>query len=257
MTHIFRQRLRDGELLVGTLSTLPAPEIAEVLADLVFDWLFIDTEHGSFDAMEAQALLQAAGSRCPCLVRVPAGQEVWIKKALDIGAAGVIVPQVNSVELAERVVRLCKYPPEGVRGVGIARAHGYGLQFQEYVDTANEAVSVVIQVEHAEALKNVEAIVSVPGIDAVLIGPYDLSASLGKMGEVNDPEVQEAIAHIRKACQAAGVRLGAFGVDAAAVQPFIEQGFTLIAVGTDMLFLIQGAAEALSQIAEAQVGAKT
>lgn len=252
MTNMFRKRLREGELLVGTLATLPAPEISEVLAGLLFDWLFIDTEHGSFGSLEAQALLQAAGSCCPCLVRVPAGQEVWIKKALDIGAAGVIVPQVNSVEQAERVVRLCKYPPEGIRGVGIARAHGYGLQFQEYVDTANEAVSIVIQVEHADALENLDAIVSVPGIDAVLIGPYDLSASLGKMGEVTHPEVQEAIAHIREACLAAGVRLGAFGVDAAAVQPFIEQGFTLIAVGTDMLFLIQGAAEALSQISEAQ-----
>ncbi len=252
MTHMFRQKLRDGELLVGTLSTLPSPEIAEVLAGLLFDWLFIDTEHGSFGALDAQALLQAAGSRCPCLVRVPAGQEVWIKKALDIGAAGVIVPQVNSVEQAERVVRLCKYPPEGTRGVGIARAHGYGLQFQEYVDSANEAVAVVIQIEHADALEDVAAIVSVPGIDAVLIGPYDLSASLGKMGQVTDPKVQDAIAHIRETCLAAGVRLGAFGVDAAAVQPFIDQGFTLIAVGTDMLFLIQGAAEALSQISEAQ-----
>lgn len=252
MSHQFRSRLRDGELLVGTLVTLPAPEIAEVLAGLVFDWLFIDTEHGSFDAVEAQALLQAAGSRCPCLIRVPAGQEVWIKKALDIGAAGVIAPQVNSAEQAERVVRLCKYPPEGIRGVGIARAHGYGLQFQEYVETANEAVSVVIQVEHAAALDNVSAIVSVPGIDAVLVGPYDLSASLGRMGDVTHSEVQDAIAHIRDACQAAGVRLGAFGADAAAVQPFIEQGFSLIAVGTDMLFLIQGAAEALSQISEAQ-----
>lgn len=252
MNHQFRQRLRDGELLVGTLATLPAPEIAEILADLLFDWLFVDTEHGSFGALNAQALLQAAGSRCPCLVRVPAGQDVWIKKALDIGSAGVIVPQVNSVEQAERVVRLCKYPPEGARGVGIARAHGYGLQFQEYVETANEAVAVVIQVEHADALENVGAIVSVPGIDAVLIGPYDLSASLGKMGEVDHPDVLDAISRIRDACLAAGVRLGAFGVDAAAVRPFIEQDFTLIAVGTDMLFLIQGAAEALSQISEAQ-----
>jgi 2-dehydro-3-deoxyglucarate aldolase len=252
MDQTFRQKLRAGNLLVGTLVTGPTPEIAEILADQAFDWLFIDSEHGAFNALEAQALLQAVGSRCPCLIRVPAGEEVWIKKALDIGATGVIVPQVNSVEQAERVVRLCKYPPEGSRGVGIARAHGYGSRFQDYVGTANERVTVVIQVEHANALRDVAQIVGVPGIDAVLIGPYDLSASLGRMGEVAHPEVQDAIALIREACVAAGVRLGAFGVNASAVQPFIAQGFTLIAVGTDMLFLIQGAAEALSETRKAQ-----
>jgi 2-dehydro-3-deoxyglucarate aldolase/4-hydroxy-2-oxoheptanedioate aldolase len=252
MNHQFRPRLTAGELLVGTLVTLPAPAIAEILADLGFDWLFVDTEHGPFDALETQALLQAAGSRYPCLVRVPAGEEVWIKKALDVGATGVIVPQVNSVEEAERVVRLCKYPPEGTRGVGLARTHGYGSRFQEYVAVANQVVTVVIQIEHADALEDVGAIVSVPGIDAVLIGPYDLSASLGRMGQVDHPEVLDAIAQIRAACLAAGVRLGAFGVDAGAVQPFIEQGFSLIAVGTDALFLMQAAREALAAIESAR-----
>jgi 2-dehydro-3-deoxyglucarate aldolase/4-hydroxy-2-oxoheptanedioate aldolase len=251
MNQQFRQRLKDGELLIGTLVTVPAPAIAEILADLTFDWLFIDMEHGPFEALEAQALLQAAGTRCPCLVRVPAGEEVWIKKALDIGAVGVIVPQVNSVEQAEQVVRQCKYPPEGNRGVGLARAHGYGSRFQQYVDTANEQVAVVIQVEHVDGLRDVGSIVQVPGIDAVLIGPYDLSASLGRMGQVDHPDVLEAIAQIREACVAEGVALGAFGVNADAVQPFIEQGFGLIAVGTDALFLMQAAQGALATIENA------
>ena len=138
----FRAKLQAGELLVGTIVTLPTPEIAELLTSLGFDWLFIDTEHAPFDARDAQRLLQAAGRDCPCLVRVPAGDEVWIKKALDIGATGVIVPQVNSPERAAQIVRLCKYPPEGVRGVGIARAHGYGARFQDYVTTRfNNAVT--------------------------------------------------------------------------------------------------------------------
>jgi 2-dehydro-3-deoxyglucarate aldolase/4-hydroxy-2-oxoheptanedioate aldolase len=245
MNHYFRHRLQAGDLLIGTLVTLPAPEITEILASLGFDWLFIDTEHGAFDTLQAQSLLQAAGRDHPCLVRVPAGDEVWIKKALDIGAAGVIVPQVNSVEQAERVVRLCKYPPEGSRGVGLARSHGYGHRFQEYVSTANREVTVVIQVEHVDAVRDVHAIVRVQGLDAVLVGPYDLSASLGRMGQVAHTEVREAIARIRDACQTEGVRLGAFGVDAAAVEPFIGDGFTLIAVGTDALFLMKGAQEAL------------
>jgi 2-dehydro-3-deoxyglucarate aldolase len=248
MNHRFREKLRAGDLLVGTLVTLPAPEIAEILAELGFDWLFIDTEHGAFDALQAQSLLQAAGRDCPCLVRVPGGDEVWIKKALDIGAAGVIVPQVNSVDQAERVVRLCRYPPEGSRGVGLARAHGYGHRFQEYVSTANEQVAVVIQVEHVDAVRDVRSIAGVPGIDAVLVGPYDLSASLGLMGQVAHGKVRDAIARIRDACRSEGVRLGAFGVDSTAVEPFIEDGFTLIAVGTDALFLMKGAQEEIGPL---------
>lgn len=249
MNHQFRARLHAGELLVGTVITLPAPEITELLPELGFDWLFIDTEHAPFDSREAQTLLQAAGAGFPCLVRVPAGEEVWIKKALDIGAAGVIVPQVNSPEQAERIVRLCKYPPEGVRGVGIARAHRYGHRFQEYVEAANQQLTVVIQVENVDAVRNVGAIVSIPGIDAVFIGPYDLSASLGRVGQVGDPAVKEAITQVSESCRAAGVRLGAFGVDAEAVIPFIEQEFTLIAVGVDTLFLIKAAKDALSELA--------
>ena len=249
MNHQFRARLHAGELLVGTVVTLCAPEIPELLPERGFDWLFIDTEHSPFDSREAQALLQAAGAGCPCLVRVPAGEEVWIKKALDIGAAGVIVPQVNSPEQAERIVRLCKYPPQGVRGVGIARAHRYGNRFQDYVEAANQQMTVVIQVESVDAIRNVDAIVSVPDIDAVLVGPYDLSASLGRVGQVGDPAVKEAITQVSESCRAAGVRLGAFGVDAEAVIPLIEQEFTLIAVGVDTLFLIKAAKDTLSKLA--------
>jgi 2-dehydro-3-deoxyglucarate aldolase/4-hydroxy-2-oxoheptanedioate aldolase len=244
----FCSRLRNGELLIGTLVTLSSPEATEVMAHVGFDWLFIDTEHGPFDALGALALLQAAGEKCPCIVRVPVGDEVWIKKALDIGAAGIIVPQVNSAEQAERVVRYCKYPPEGVRGVGLARAHGYGGQFQEYLAEANQNIAVILQAEHKDAVANIQSIVKVPGIDALLIGPYDLSASMGKMGQVTDPEVQGAVSTVRQACLGAGIRLGAFGVSAEAVAPYIGQGFTLIAVGVDVLFLSAAAKETLAKL---------
>jgi 2-dehydro-3-deoxyglucarate aldolase/4-hydroxy-2-oxoheptanedioate aldolase len=246
MNHSFRSRLGAGELLVGTIVTLAAPEVAEILAGAGFDWLFIDGEHGPLDARDAQALLQAADGRCPSLIRVPVGEEVWIKKALDVGAAGVIAPQVQSAEDAERIVRLCKYPPEGSRGVGVARAHGYGRRFREYVDRANEEVAVVLQAEHVAAVRNIRSIVSVPGIDAILLGPYDLSASLGKPGQVSDPEVQQAIATIRESCLKAGVKLGAFAADARTARSFVEQGFTLIAVGIDSLFLMSAAGDTLA-----------
>jgi 2-dehydro-3-deoxyglucarate aldolase/4-hydroxy-2-oxoheptanedioate aldolase len=248
----FRTRLLAGERLVGTIVTLPAPEVSELLAGLGFDWLFIDAEHSPLGMREAQAVLQGAGSNCPCLVRVPAGEEVWIKKALDIGAAGVIVPQIHTAEQARQVVRLCRYPPEGARGVGVARAHGYGTCFQEYLEMANEAIAVVLQAESAEAVDQIQSIVEVPGIDAILIGPYDLSSSLGKAGRLDDPEVQRAIAVVTESCQRVGMPLGAFGVDARAVKPFLERGFTLVAVGIDTLFLSSAASEVLSGAAQIQ-----
>jgi 2-keto-3-deoxy-L-rhamnonate aldolase RhmA len=249
MKHQVRARLRAGELLVGPVVTLPAPEVTEILSGLGFDWLFIDAEHAPLGMSDVQGLLQATGDRCPCLVRVPAGEEVWIKQALDVGAAGIIVPQVHSAEQAEGVVRLCKYPPEGRRGVGIARAHEYGLRFSDYVASANRDLAVVVQAESAEAVNNINSVVQVPGIDAVLIGPYDLSSSLGKTGELADPVVTDAITAVTEACLSAGTRLGVFGLNAAAVQPYIERGFTLIAVGIDVLFLSSAASVVLSELA--------
>ena len=244
----FRARLLNGDLLVGTVVTLPTPEVTEILTGVGFDWLFVDAEHAPLEPHDTQTLLQATGDGSACLVRVPVGDELWIKKALDIGATGVLVPQVHTAEQAERVVQLCKYPPQGARGVGVARAHGYGSRFDEYMATANDQVVIVVQAESAEAVANIGSIARVPGIDAVLIGPYDLSASLGKAGEVDDPEVRGAMNSIRQACLEAGMRLGVFGVSAASVRPFIEQGFTLVAVGLDSLFLSKAAGEALSSV---------
>jgi len=242
----FAERLREGELLIGTLVSLPSAETVEILAHAGFDWLFIDAEHGAFNPQQAQSLLQAAG-RCPCVVRVPSGEEVWIKKALDIGAAGIIVPQVHTPEQARLAVQFSKYTPEGSRGVGIGRAHHYGLDFENYLDTANTQTAVILQAESRQAVDNIEAIISVKGVDAILVGPYDLSASLGRIGKVADPVVREAIGRIAGKCRAAGVRLGIFGVNAAAVKPYITEGFTLIAAGVDSLFLIKSARETLGE----------
>jgi len=243
-----RARLQKGDTLIGTLITIPAPEIAEIMAEIGYDWLFIDTEHGSFDAQSAQGILQAVDHRCPCVLRVPTNDEVWIKKALDIGAAGIIAPGVNSAEEAERIVRMCKYPSRGTRGVGIGRAHGYGLKFKEYVAKANDDIAVILQAENTNAVENIAEIVQVPDIDAILIGPYDLSASMGKMGSINDDEVQAAIASVTECCRDAGMPLGIFADSAESAAPFIEQGYTLIAISTDCLHMVQGARATLKAI---------
>jgi 2-keto-3-deoxy-L-rhamnonate aldolase RhmA len=248
MGHDFRARLKRRDKLLGTMVTLPTPATAEILAGLGFDWLFVDGEHGPLETRELAAILQAVSRDVACLVRVPEASEVPIKKALDLGAAGIIVPQVNTAEQAADVVRFARYAPEGARGVGLARAHGYGMRFREYVESANAEIAVVVQAEHARAVDNIESIVRVPGVDAVLLGPYDLAASLGKMGQVDDAVVVAAIRRVTEACVAAGMPLGYFGVTAAAVEPYVERGYTLIVAGVDTLFLGQAAKALLTDL---------
>uniref|UniRef100_A0A7C2P6L7 2,4-dihydroxyhept-2-ene-1,7-dioic acid aldolase n=1 Tax=Schlesneria paludicola TaxID=360056 RepID=A0A7C2P6L7_9PLAN len=244
----FRSRLAAGETLLGTMLTLPEPAVAEILVDAGFDWLFIDGEHGPLETRDILAILQAVGGRTPCLVRVPGAAEAPIKRVLDLGADGIIVPQVNTADEAARIVQWARYAPEGSRGVGLARAHGYGRRFQEYVTTANEHTVVVVQAEHIRAVENIETIVQVPGVDAVLLGPYDLSASLGKMGQIDDPAVVAAIARVTAVCRDARMPLGCFGVTVAAVQPLVDQGCTLVTAGVDTLLLGHAAGRLLEQL---------
>ncbi len=250
MTQGFRARLKRGDKLLGTMVTLASAASAEVLASLGFDWLFIDGEHGPLETRELTQILQAVGDRTACIVRVPEAAEVPIKKALDLGAHGIIVPQVNTAKQAASVVRWARYAPEGARGVGLSRAHGYGVRFREYLSTANREIAVIVQAEHAHAVENIDAIVRVPGVDAVLLGPYDLSASLGKMGQIDDPQVVEAIGRVTEACRAVAMPLGYFGVTAAAVRPFVARGYTLIVAGVDTLYLANGARALLDELRE-------
>jgi 2-dehydro-3-deoxyglucarate aldolase/4-hydroxy-2-oxoheptanedioate aldolase len=244
----FKTRLTNGDAFIGAFICLPSPESAELFAELGYDWLIIDTEHGPYDELTAQRMLQAVGQRCPCAVRVPSNEDVWIKKALDIGAAGVLVPLVNTPEIALRVQRACRYAPEGTRGMGAARAHRYGIGFQDYVARANREMVTIIQAEHIEAVENIEAIASVPGIDAIFVGPYDLSASMDKPGQVKDPEVQAAIRKIRDATLRAGVRLGIYCSDPESAKDFVLQGYTLIGMSTDLNYLSQSAGAALAAV---------
>ncbi|MGH8474164.1 MAG: HpcH/HpaI aldolase family protein [Methylococcales bacterium] len=244
----FRQRLLNRETLLGTMITLPCPEVVEMMVDVGFDWLFIDCEHGSFDSRVAQSLLQAAAERCACVIRVPTSDDVWIKKMLDIGAQGIIVPQIQSTQQAYRAIQSCKYPPQGTRGVGLGRAHRYGARFVEYLEHANDDIAVILQAEHIDAVHCINAITALPGVDAILIGPYDLSASLGKIGRVDDAEVVAAINKVRDTCFQKSIPMGYFGVNPQAVKPYMEQGYTLITVGVDALFMQTTAANVLSTL---------
>jgi len=247
MSSNFKARLKDKHTLIGPLVTLGAADVAEIMSLAGFDYLWIDLEHTPMGFDQAQRMIQAVGGRCPCLVRVPENKPVWIKKALDTGCAGIIVPQVKTAEQAQAVVRWSLYPPEGERSVGIARAHGYGASFGEYVSRVNEELVIVIQVEHTEGVANIQSIARTPGLGAILIGPYDLSGSLGVMGEVEHVQVKEAIRTIREECEAAGVPAGIFSAEGQLARAYIDAGFSLIALGIDTLFLLKAAREALEQ----------
>ncbi len=251
-TSLLRQRLKANELLIGTMVTLNSREVAEIVADVGFDWLCFDGEHGAIDVTNSlQGLLQAARGRSACIVRVPALDEAAIKHVLDSGATGVMVPQVHTAEQAAQAARWSRYPPEGSRGMGIARAHGYGFRVAEYLESANDQTVVIVQAESAQAVREIDAIAQVPGVDAVLIGPYDLSASLGHPGDLSHPDVQGAIARIGEVCQAHRMPVGVFGMSAAAVRPFMSRGFRLMLIGVDASLLGQAARDMLRSAAEA------
>lgn len=237
MADTIRDRLRNGETLVGTMVTMASTDVVEIMIDAGFDWLFLDGEHGPLETADLRQLLVAAGDRVGCLIRIPASSETPIKKALDLGAAGIIAPQVNTAEAARQVVAWCRYPPEGSRGIGLARAHGFGNRFHDYVTTANERLAVVVQIEHRDAVANLESIVAVPGIDCLLLGPYDLSASFGCTGQLDHPDVRAAIDHVETVCRENAMPLGSFGLTAEAVQPCIDRGGQLVCVGVDTVML--------------------
>jgi 2-dehydro-3-deoxyglucarate aldolase/4-hydroxy-2-oxoheptanedioate aldolase len=242
MSDNFRDRLLRGDRLIGTLLSLPSPELVEIASDAGFDWLFLDMEHGALEARDILGMVRAARQPCAPLVRVPENREMWIKKALDTGAAGIIVPHVNSAEDAAKAVHWGKYPPEGGRSVGFSRSNRYGARFQESVESANAETVVVAQVEHIDGVRAIEAILDVSGVDAVFIGPYDLSASLGKPGRIQDLDVREAIRAVAAACARRKVPAGIFALDVPGAVKALEEGYSLVCSGIDVGLFTRAAA---------------
>lgn len=244
----FKKRLKRRDPLTGILLSLPSPEIAEIAAEAGFDWLFIDMEHGLLDIEAVQRMIQAVAGRSACIVRVPANEPVWIAKALDSGADGLIFPHISRAEEAREVVSAARYAPEGSRSIGLARAQGYGARVAECLARANKDIVLIAQAEHNDAAENIEEILSVKGVDAVFIGPFDLSASLGIPGRTADPRVQKAIGRIRRACADRKIPSGIFCRDATAARSRAAEGFTLICAGADGLLFGAAARKLLNEI---------
>jgi 2-dehydro-3-deoxyglucarate aldolase/4-hydroxy-2-oxoheptanedioate aldolase len=245
MTPNFKQRLQAGETVAGPIISLPCPDVADLLSRVGFDYLWIDLEHSPMDVGDAQMMIQAAGERCPCIIRVPEVSEAWIKKALDTGCAGIVIPQIRSAAEARAAVAWCQYPPAGRRGAASTRAHAFGLGFAEYVARANENIAIILQVEHIDAVNDIEAMLQTPGITALFVGPFDLSGSMGLLGQVDHPDVQAAIRRVVAAGTAAGMPLGLFVANPSSAPAAIRQGFRMIAAGTDSGYLLSAARGAL------------
>ncbi len=248
MTTTFRDALQGSKPLIGTLLTVASAEVAEALALLGFDWIFIDLEHGSLSIKDAQTAIQAVANRSFTLVRVPDGTPENIKRVMDTGCSGIIVPMVSSEPYARKIVALAKYPPMGERSVGLGRAQGYGLRFAEYLASANEQTSVVVQIEHRDAIASVDQIAAVPGIDVLFVGPYDLSNSMGLVGQVSHPDVVAAIDKVRAACGKTNLAMGIYCSNAEQARNEIKAGVRMVAVGTDIMHMANSARSTLEAV---------
>lgn len=244
----FRTRVRRRDLLIGPLVTLTDSAVAEAFALAGCDFLWLDLEHAPLGLESLRQHIQAVAGRAGTVVRVPWNDAVHIKGVLDLGCDGVIIPQVRSAEEARQAVAATKYPPAGVRSVGIARAQRYGMNLGEYVQTANDVVTVILQIEHIDAVPHVADILAVPGVDAVIIGPYDLSASMGVPGQIAHPDVAAAVANVADACNRSGMPWGVFAPNAAAAKVQIARGATVIALATDTMYLWTGMRAALGEL---------
>jgi 2-keto-3-deoxy-L-rhamnonate aldolase RhmA len=227
---------------IGSWMSMAHVSIAEILASAGYDWVVVETEHTAIDVSEVLKLIIAIEGRGAVpLVRLAWNDPIQCKAVLDSGAAGVIVPMINTKADAELAVKSAKYPPLGFRGVGLARAQGYGQNFAEYVQAANDATLLMVQIEHIEAVRNIEEILSVPGIDGVFIGPYDLSLSMGAPGQLDHPDLVAAKQRVLDATLARGLVAGIHLVhpDRAPreIERCVQDGYRFIALGTDILFL--------------------
>ena len=235
-----KQKLSENSTTIGSWITLAHPAIAEIMSKAGFDWLVVDLEHSVITIREAEELIRVV-DLCGVvpLVRLSANDSVQIKRVMDAGAHGIIVPMVNSAEEARLAVSSVQYPPSGNRGVGLARAQEYGVGFDDYRKWLEKESVVIVQIEHIEAVENLEHILNVPGVDGFFVGPYDLSASLCVPGQFHDPAMVKAMEKIRKVGMNSGKVPGIHVVepDRKQLEIKIAEGYRFIAYSLDIRLL--------------------
>jgi len=236
----FRNKIRDGQVCLGLGISFNDPAVTESLCSTL-DFVWIDMEHNGMSLETVQGHIMATkGTDAAPFVRVRWNDPVLIKPVLDIGAAGVIVPMVRTAEEARNAVAACLYPPEGVRGFGPKRPSDYGRQFgPEFCRRANQSIIVIAQIEHIDAIKNIDEILAVSGLTGIVFGPYDLSGSMGHMAEPGHPDVVQAmetvVAKARKTKLFIGIGLG----DSSQAKGWLDQGVNWLLLGVDFSILVK------------------
>jgi 2-keto-3-deoxy-L-rhamnonate aldolase RhmA len=235
-----KQKLRKGQPTFGSWIMIGDLACAEIMAGAGFDWITVDMEHTPITYETLPVLLsgiRAYGAES--FVRIEDNNPAVIKRVLDCGASGIIVPLINSAEEAQAAVRAAKYPPQGIRGVSLGRASGYGNNFQDYFESINEEVLVLAQIEHYLAVDRIEEILGVEGLDGIFLGPYDLSGSMGIVAQFDHPRMAAARKRVIEASRKAGKAVGIHEVrpEAGPVQALLEEGFNFIACSIDTIFL--------------------
>jgi len=246
----FRQKLKQGRPCLGTVITFTDPTVTEALCQ-VLDFLWIDMEHNALTLETVQAHIMATkGSETTPLVRVPWNDPVLIKPVLDIGAAGVIVPLIRTAEEARRAVAACLYPPEGIRGFGPRRPSNYGrLGGPEFCRAANASILAMVQIEHIQAVENIDEILAVPGLASIVIGPNDLAGSMGLMGQPRHPDVLQIIDTVIAQARRAGVPIGiGAGDDPETLLDWSARGVQWLAMGGDCTLMLRAATQVAGQV---------
>lgn len=246
-----KEKLNKRELTIGSWITIGHAAVVEIMARAGYDWLTVDMEHSAITLDIAQDLIRVI-ELCGVVpfVRVGENDPNLIKRVMDVGAHGVIVPMVNSKEDAEKAVGAVKYPPVGFRGVGLARAQKYGINFEGYRQWNQDHSIVIVQIEHIRAVENLEAILGVEGVDGFIVGPYDLSGSLGVPGQFEHAEVKAALDRVMKVSQEMNVLSGFHVIppEPEVFQEKIVQGYKFLAHSLDILFLGNGCRNAVNDI---------
>jgi 2-keto-3-deoxy-L-rhamnonate aldolase RhmA len=238
-----QEKLRNKQRVFGTWIMTNSLDNAQILGHTGADFIMIDAEHGSMDIETAGRMVSVIrGTDATPLIRVAENDKSWVKRGLDTGAEGVMVPMVNTKEDAENAVSYSKYPPAGVRGTGAGRAVLFGAgadEYENYYAQANDEVLVIVQIEHYEAVENIEEILSVPGIDIAFVGPYDLCASMGLNGQPNHLDVQESCRKVIAACEKYNVT-PAIMTWSGAIEQHVDMGFKFLLGGMDGEILYKG-----------------
>ena len=238
-----RKSLGSGSAVVGSWMQIPDSNIAEIMGRTGYQWVAIDMEHGPVSVSQLPDIFRALelGDTLP-LARVASPLPINCRQALDQGAAGVVIPMISSASQLESIISECHWPPRGRRGVGFQRANVFGKFFDTYLEESQEAL-VIAQIEHVDAVNNLESIVAVNGLDAIMVGPYDLSASLGITGDFENKKYLETLSRILAVCAKHKMPCGMHVVqpDTKMLEQRIREGYTFIAYGVDTVFLNLGA----------------